>query len=350
MGDLSSPARRRLVQAAAGAVLAGGAIAAGGYQFFKLSRDLIRVRRERTLMQTSVSVNVLSGDAESARGAIEAAFAAMAAAAATLSRFDSASPVFALNRTGRLDRPPAMVREVVARSQAIAARSDGDFDITVAPVLDYFYQQPRPLALSPALRTSVAAREQLVDYRQVRLDDEGIRFLRPSMAITLDGIAKGYVIDQGIAALRRAGIEYALVDAGGEVHAICGADAQRSWNVGIVDPQHPDKVAAVVRLRNGGLSTSGNYEVFFTADRRLFHIIDPHTGYSPNRYSSVTVMGPSSVDTDAASVAAFSMTLPRLAAFASGLDQQWLTFSWDGATRWRSRDLPLVTGEARVFS
>jgi len=38
-------------------------------------------------------------------------------------------------------------------------------------------------------------------------------------SITLDGIAKGYVVSQGIAALREAGIEYSLMDAGGEIRS-----------------------------------------------------------------------------------------------------------------------------------
>lgn len=350
MDELSSRLRRRLLQAAAGTALAGGALAAGGYQLFRLSRNLYQVRRERTLMRTSVSINVLTDDTDAAHRSIESAFAAMSTAADTLSRFNPASPVARLNREGMLAEPPRMVREVIARAQAISAQSDGDFDITVAPVVDYFYRQPRPMEISPSVRSTVAARERLVDFRQVRLDAQGVRLQHPSMSVTLDGIAKGYVVDQGIAALRHAGIEYALVDAGGEVRAMAGSDPDRSWNVGIADPQDQTKVAAIVRLRNAALSTSGNYEVFFTADRRLFHIIDPHTGYSPDRYSSVTVMGPASIDTDAASVAAFSMPLPRLASFANSLDQQWLTFSWDGKTRWCSRDLPLVSGEARVFA
>lgn len=348
MDEKSLWTRRRLLKAAAGAVLAGGALAAGGWSLLRLGRSLYQVRRERTLMQTSVSVTALADDVEAAHRSIEAAFAAMAAATATLTRFDPRSPLARLNREGRLDDPPPMLRAVLARAHEIAERSDGDFDATVAPVLDYYYAQQRPIVLSAATRDAVATRERTVGFRHVEMDAAGIRFLRPGMAVTLDGIAKGYVVDQGIAALRRAGIEDALIDAGGEVRAIAGADPQRRWKVGIADPQRSDRIAAVVELRNAALSTSGNYEVYFTADRRLFHILDPHTGYSPDRYSGVTVMGALSIDTDAASVAAFSMELPRLAAFAKELDQQWLAFSWDGTARWRSRELPLLGGDAQV--
>lgn len=299
-------------------------------------------------METSVSVNVLSDDEGAAREAIRLAFRRMASTVDELSRFDPHSAVSHLNRMGSLANPPTALRTVMERALSISEHSTGDFDITVAPVLDYYLGLSRPVVLNMAERQVVARREALVDYKSISLDRGSIKLLRPGMAITLDGIAKGFVVDQGIAALRAAGIEYALVDAGGDLHAIAGADPSRFWNVGIVDPIHTDRVAAVIRLRNAALSTSGNYEVFFSADKRLFHIVNPHTGYSPDRYSSVTVMAEETVETDAMSVAAFSMGLARLKETMAARRDEWLAFSWDGASRWRSKGLPLVSGEAAV--
>lgn len=341
-------ARRRFLKVAGGLAVGGVVVSAGGWALLRHGRNLFEVRRERTLMKTSVSINVLADDVEAARHAIAAAFDHMEAAAATLTRFDPASPVARLNRAGRLDNPPAMLRTVLEHAEAVSARTDGDFDVTVTPVLDYYLGLERPVRLSAADRRAVAKRERLVGYRDLVLDDAGVRLKRPGMAITLDGIAKGHVVDQGIAALRAAGIEYALIDAGGEIRAIAGSDPGRHWNVGIVDPLHTNRIAHVVRLGNAALSTSGNYEIFFTADRRLFHIIDPHTGTSPDRWSSVTVMADESMASDAMSVAAFSMDLARLKHAMATDNLQWLVTSWDGAAHWRSPDLPLITGPARI--
>lgn len=335
------------MRAAAGLALAGGLASAGGW-LVKRGRSLYEVRRERSLMETSVSVTCLAEDAGGARSAIEWAFARMAAATALLTRFDPSGFVARLNRRGVLADPPPALRTVLGRALEIAAHTDGDFDMSVLPVLDYFFALERPVSLSDADRSAIALRERLVGYRNIELGASTVRLTRPGMALTLDGIAKGYVVDQGVAALRAAGIEYGLIDAGGEIRSIAGPDPQRFWNVGIADPQRNGRVAAVVRLRNAALSTSGNYEVYFSADRRLFHIIDPHTGYSPDRYSSVTVMAEESMEADAMSVAAFSMPRPRLAERMAARGCQWLVFSWDGGERWRSADLPLVAGEARV--
>ena len=341
-------ARRPFLKLAAGGLLAVGAAATGGWVMANRSRNLFQVRHERTLMQTSVSINVLAPDADAARLAIAQAYARMETAVSVLSRFDPKSAVSRLNREGRLDSPPPLLRQVLDRALTISARTEGDFDITVAPVLDYFLAQPRPLVLDPAKRQAIARREALVGYKSVSLTRDAVSLMHAGMAVTLDGIAKGFIVDQGIAALRAAGIEYALIDAGGDLRAIAGRDPGRYWNVGIVDPLHDSRLAAVLRLRNAALSTSGNYHVFFSVDRRLFHIINPRTGYSPDRYSSVTVMAEEAMETDAMSVAGFSMTLPRLKQVMAERREEWLVFSFDGKARWRSGGLPLVSGAAEV--
>lgn len=345
--DLLSPGRRQALKVSGGLIL-GGLVAASGWAVWKRNGNLFQVRRETTLMQTSVSVNVFSSDPRIARHAIRAAFDRMTAVAAKLTRFDPASPVARLNRDGYLPNLPAELRAVVNHALSVSAVTDGDFDVTVEPVLDYYIGLARPVSLNPELRRIVAEREARVGYRSLAMDRDSIRFTRSGMGITLDGIAKGYVVDQGIATLRRLGIEDALIDAGGDLRAITRADRRKFWNVGIVDPQHTSRLGAAIRISNAALSTSGNYEVFFSADRRLFHIVNPHTGYSPNRYSSVTVVAPEAIESDAMGVAAFSMNLSRLTEVMAARGAEWLAFSWDGTTRWRSKGLPLVAGQALV--
>lgn len=340
----NSPMSRRTVLKLAGGVAAG----AGAWVVVNRHRNLVQVRDARTLMQTSVAVTAMAADEAQAHGAIRQAYRRMSEAAAVLTRFSPDSPVARLNREGAIDNAPPMLQSVMAQAARTFGHSEGDFDVTVLPVLGYYLEQPRPMTVTAGVRQAVARRERAVGFEHVRRDGSRITLARPGMAITLDGIAKGYVIDQGVEALRHAGVEAALIDAGGEIRAMSAAGAPHAWRVGIVDPQRPGKVAAVVRLRNGGLSTSGNYEVFFSSDKRLFHIINPHTGYSPDRYSSVTVVAERAVESDAASVAAFSMPLPKLRSFMAAAGHEWLVFSWDGRQRWRSRHLPMISGDAKA--
>ncbi len=343
-----SPARRKLLKAIAGVAAAAGVVGGSGWFVLRREHNLFEVRREQTLMQTSVAITCLADDVDQAGIAIDNAFRRMAGAVAVLTRFDPAGPVARLNRDGRLEHLPPELREVLQRSLAISAVTDGDFDISVLPVLEYFESMRQPAMLAAGDRARIGERDRLIDYRRIALDGQGVRFTQPGMSVTLDGLAKGYVIDQGIAALRASGIEHALVDAGGDVRAISGSDVRRQWHVGIVDPGNINQIASVVTLRNAALGTSGNYRIFYSADKKLFHVINPHTGYSPLNYSSVTVMAETSMDADAMSVAAASMPLPRLREVMAAQNDQWLVFSRDCRNSWRSGDLPQVAGRAEV--
>ena len=343
-----SPSRRKLLKAVAGVAAAAGLVGGSGWFVLRREPNLFEVRREQTLMQTSVAITCLADDVDKAGVAIDAAFRRMADAVAVLTRFDPAGPVARLNRDGRLENLPSELRDVLHRALAISAVTDGDFDISVLPVLEYFESMRQPAVLDTRDRTLIGQRDQLINYRRIALDAQGVRFAQPGMAVTLDGLAKGYVIDQGIAALRASGIEHALVDAGGDLRAISGSDFNHQWHVGIVDPGDINKVAAIVTIRNAALGTSGNYRIFYSSDKKLFHVINPHTGYSPLNYSSVTVMAETSVDADAMSVAAASMLLPRLREVMATQNDQWLVYSRDCRSSWRSRDLPQVSGQAKV--
>ena len=340
--------RRKFINAAMKVAIAGGFLSGVGWSVLKRKRNLFEVRRERTLMQTSVAVTCLASDLEMADMAIEAAFSRMSTVAAVLTRFDPQSPVSQLNRNGYLPYMPASLREVLQHALAISKSTDGAFDVSVLPVLNYVESLTRPVTLTQNERDRIGQWDRLVNYRQILLGASDVRLTQPGMAITLDGIAKGYVVDQGVAALKASGIEYGLIDAGGDVHAFTGSDSDRHWNVGIVDPHDVSRVAAVVQVRNAALSTSGNYRIFFSADRRLFHILNPRTGYSPTTYSSVTVMADKSVLADGMSTASFSMALAQLKAGMASQNHQWLAFSRAGDHCWRSSELPLIAGSAEI--
>lgn len=276
----------------------GGALTAG------ILRDarLHRVRRTRTRMGTLVTLTVVHPDPDGAAEMIDAGFREMARLETILSRHEPGAALARLNAQGRLTDPPAELRAVLAAALELATASSGAFDPTVLPLLEAlrraFARDGRPPSsaeLAPALR--------LVDHRGVRFEPAEISLADPRMAVTLDGIAKGFVVDRTVDVLVDRGAERILVDAGGDV-ATAGEGASRDpWTVAVADPHRVGGRAAVLRLGGQSVATSGDYLNSYTADRRHHDIVDPRTGRSPEALSSVSVVAPSAMDADGLSTA-----------------------------------------------
>ena len=122
------------------------------------------------------------------------------------------------------------------------------------------------------------------------------------MAVTLNGIAQGYITDRIVELLRRAGVTQTLVDLG-ETRAIGGHPAGRPWQAALEDPEAPGRVWGEVNLVDRALATSGDGGFVFDAAGRFTHLLDPRTGGSPRRHRAVSVVAPDATLADALSTA-----------------------------------------------
>jgi FAD:protein FMN transferase len=122
------------------------------------------------------------------------------------------------------------------------------------------------------------------------------------MAVTLNGIAQGYITDRVADLLRREGMGSVLIDLG-ETRAVGLHPEARPWRVGLADPADPTQVGRRVELTDAALATSGGYGTVFDAGGRHNHLIDPRSGRSAPARRSVSVMAPGAAIADAASTA-----------------------------------------------
>ncbi|MBI4785624.1 MAG: FAD:protein FMN transferase [Chloroflexi bacterium] len=258
-----------------------------------------RVQDTRVLMGTIVNLVVVSEDAETARGAIDATLTRMGALERVLSRFDPTSALSQLNQTGHVENPHPDLLNVVRLAHEVSALSGGAFDVTVKPVLDLYQRAqadgeslPSPQAIQAALKR--------VNYRNLIADDEAITFAEPGMGITLDGLAKGYIVDRGVAELKRLGFARVMVEAGGDLMSSATKDHDAPWKIGVQSPRPSHSgVMASFTLRDHAAATSGDYMQPFTPDFRLHHILDPRTGQSPLELASATITAPTAALADA---------------------------------------------------
>ena len=233
-----------------------------------------------------------------------------------MSLFRDDSALSRLNRDGRLDAPPAELRELLGIAVAVARASGGAFDPTVQPLWLAFAAAQRDGRLpTPAEVDAARAR---VDWRALALDARGVRLARTGMGVTLNGIAQGYAADRVRAVLSQHGVRHALVDAGEFAMAGRNPGGQR-WTLGIADPLAEGRLLARLFADGRCVATSGDDQTVFSADHRHHHIFDPHTGWSPADMAGVTVAAPSGALADALTKVFFVGGPARAAALA----RQW---------------------------
>ena len=300
------------ISATAGALLAGGIGLVGTRR-----AEAQAVRTTRLLMGSIGNLTVISDDPRHAQAAIDAAFERMTGLEAVFSRFQPSSQLSQLNRDGSLPAAHPALVDVLRQAVAYGQLTEGAFDVTIEAVHRLYREHARLGSLPDD--ESVLSERARVDYRAITIGEDSVRFHKPGMAITLDGIGKGYIIDQGAAVLRDYGYGNVLVELGGDMSALGQEDA-RPWQISIQQPPGiPPAQPLVATLMGCALATSGGYLNSFTPDHRLHHILDPLSGISPLELASASVIAPSACDADALATAVLVMGRERGLALAEGL-------------------------------
>ena len=262
-----------------------------------------RVSHAVPSMGTVVTVSVLDESQDRAESALGRAFAEMERTAALLNRYDAASALGVLNSESGLAGAPDELLQVLHRARGVHLLSNGAFDVTVAPLIDAFREHrdaghpglPAAATLAEA-QSRVDASGVVINGRQVRLDD--------GVDVTLDGIAKGFVVDSMALVLAASGVSGYLINGGGDIRTAGTRDGTQPWRVGVRDPDRDGEQLQILPLFDGAVATSGSYEIYFDRDRTHHHIVSS-TGVSPGECRSVTVRAPSTMLADALATAAF---------------------------------------------
>ncbi len=275
-----------------------------------------KVSKTRLAMGTYVSMTAIHSSQDEAEQAFGLAFAEIDRLNKLLSRYEADSPVAQLNRHGSLRQAPQEVLELVGRSLYYNNQTGGAFDITVKPLIDLYKdnfavgQKPSEALIQAALKN--------VGTEHLQFSSGNIAFSKAEMGITLDGIAKGYIVDRASEILARNGISNHLINAGGDIRTNGSAAKGKPWTIAVQDPAKKKEYPDVITMMSGAIATSGNYEIYYDNEKMFHHIIDSRTGYSPALSASVTVQAPTVMDADALSTSVFVMQPSKGINFING--------------------------------
>ncbi|WP_138422332.1 FAD:protein FMN transferase [Maritimibacter alexandrii] len=221
----------------------------------------------------------------------------------SLYRADSA--LVRLNRDGELARPDPAFLELLTIARSVHHASEGAFDPTVQPL---FALHAKAAAEGRAAQAGeLKTVQNAVGFDRVTFDPQAVRFLRPGMAMTLNGIAQGYASDRIAALLRAQGLRDVMVNAG-EVMAMGQGPTGPGWAVRLPGTE--------IRLRDQAVATSHRMGTQIDPGRGIGHIFDP-SGQSRGRDSFVSVVHDSAAIADAISTASIVMENKLLKSFDS---------------------------------
>jgi len=273
----------------------------------RIDRRTHKVVCSRPAMGTLVSVTALGRSGERIHEAIGRAFDEMDRLIGIFSRFDGSSAVTHLNNSGRIAGPPPEFSKVISSSLQYNRVSGGAFDISVEPVVELLRARVGQKSSREPSEAELRAALELVDPEGIRLSKSGVSLNKSGMGITLDGIAKGYVVDAIAHVLEKFKVRNYLINAGGDIRTAGTKEKKQPWSIAVQDPDKQGCFPDTIQLKDGAVATSGSYEVYFDRDRIFHHIVSSTSGRSPNTSTSVSVVAPSAMAADALATSVFVM-------------------------------------------
>lgn len=199
----------------------------------------------------------------------------------------------------------AQVASIVKNSLDVSKNCEGVFDITVAPVVKIWNigeegeRLPSETEIEKALTN--------VDYTKIQINGNSIT-LGEEMEIDLGAVGKGAACDNVMTYLKASDVEGAVISVGGSILAYGSYNKKGDgWKIAVKHPRNSSEYLGILSLKEGFVSTSGDYERYFEKDgKRYHHIIDATTGYpADSGLVSVTVVCDSGLLSDALSTACF---------------------------------------------
>lgn len=206
--------------------------------------------------------------------------------------------------------------------------TDGRVNVAMGSVLKLWHTAREQNRLPDADALTRAAEH--IAFDTVIIDEAAstVYISDPEQSLDVGAIAKGWAV-QRVAETAPTGM---LISVGGNVVATGGKDADGTpWVVGIQDPDHSGGYLHTIRVREGAVVTSGDYQRFFVVDGKTYHhIIDPETRMPAAYWRSVTVVCPDSGLADALSTALFLLPLEEGMAMAERCGAQALWLDGEG--------------------
>ncbi|WP_068310357.1 FAD:protein FMN transferase [Polycladidibacter hongkongensis] len=198
-----------------------------------------------------------------------------------------------LNAKGVLEAPPLEFLELLQLCSQVHKATGGLFDPTIQALWQLYanhsVREQRPS------QHQIHDAQALVGFDMLRYDASSISFARKGMAMTLNGIAQGFIADKVSKLLRENGVRHALVETG-EIYALGSKGDGATWRAGVQNAN--GNIVANAELIDMAIATSGLQGTRIDARYGQSHILNPQSGLPAHGERLVSVSASSAALAD----------------------------------------------------
>lgn len=294
---------------------------------FLLTKALVAQNKfvfEQPKMGSPFTVTIFSHDSAKAAEVAAIAFHCADSLNHIFSDYIDSSELNRLNATsgqGHYVPVSSAMFDILKYSLEAAKKSDGNFDVTMGPVIKLWRKarKEKKLPDSSILKNALGK----VGYKYIHMDSvvQTVWLEKPGMKLDLGGIGKGYVAQAALNMIEANGLHSAMVNAGGSIVVGEAPPKRDAWLVGITLPEEKEKImSGLLLLKNTSVATSGDiYQHLDINGKRYSHIIDPETGLGITTQRSVTVIAKNGAVSDWLSTACSVLSIDKAIALVKQL-------------------------------
>ncbi len=276
------------------------AVAAGIASAAKPAAAMSRAEVQRwrgTALGARAEIVVAHDDREAANRLLAEARQEIARLEAVFSLHRRDSGLSRLNRDGSLSPAPFELLDLLTVAWRLHEVTNGRFDPSIQPLWRlYADSYARGHVPDPA---SVRHARSLMGYEKITFGAEAVRFRAEGMALTLNGIAQGYITDRVAELFRGAGLS--CIVSLGEQRALGQRPGGRPWRAAVSAPD--GRILERIELSDTALATSAPAALRFGTAKAPSHILDPRTGITPFPDRIVSVLSDRATVADGLSTA-----------------------------------------------
>lgn len=270
------------------------------------SDNLKEINWKGIVLGADASITLYSDDETSAKQTIEKMLHEVKRLESYFSLYQNNSLINSLNINGELTSPPAEFKDLIFKAKNYARLTNGAFDPTIQPLFMAYKTLAKQTPL-PSFKNNETIKNahRLIGWQNIAISNNKISFEKKHMAITLNGIAQGYITDKAIMILKSNGFENTLINFG-EYHGIGSKPFQNEWKIQLGETKQNNQTIKTWSLQNNAIAASDKHGYTFNSESQLHHMLDPKSGANQKAWREIYVLAKNATRADAASTALFA--------------------------------------------